>query len=171
MHRSAFWGVALFVVLADQVSKAIATRAVGPGEWVPLLGGVFGIRVSTNTGAAFSLFPTGGPVLVVLTVIAIAVILYFAQHAEKMHRLMLPALALELGGAIGNLVDRLRLGHVVDFLYTRFWPTFNVADIGLTVGAVLLAYCWIVGADKTSSPNRRGPSSAAGRLSSEGSDP
>ncbi|MBI3947787.1 MAG: signal peptidase II [Armatimonadetes bacterium] len=156
MRRLAFWVVALAVLAADQGSKALATRALSPGELVPVVGRALGVRLSTNTGAAFSLFPAGGPALVALTVAAIGVILYFyfSGRAERMHRLMLPALALELGGAAGNLADRLRFGHVVDFIYTSFWPTFNVADIGLTVGAVLLAYCLIVSTEKE--PSVRG---------------
>ena len=135
---------ALAILAADQASKLAVLRMVGPDRYVPVAGSVFGIRLVENRGMAFSLFQSGGPVLMFVTLVAIGVILYYSRRAGQIHRWMLPALALQLGGALGNLVDRVRLGHVVDFLYLSFWPTFNVADAAITIGAGLLGYCLVM---------------------------
>jgi len=129
------------VLAADQASKLAVLRLVGPDRYVPVAGSVFGIRLVENRGMAFSLFQSGGPMLMLITLVAIGVILCYSRRAGHIHRWMLPALALQLGGALGNLVDRVRFGHVVDFLYLSFWPTFNVADAAITIGAGLLGYC------------------------------
>lgn len=139
-----FGGLAALVFFADQASKVFVCRSLSMGEFVSLVGSVFGIRLTANTGAAFSLFASGGTLLIAITLIAIGMILYYARRVSHAHRLVLPALALQLGGALGNLVDRVRLGHVIDFIYTSFWPTFNVADVAITVGVGLLCYSLLV---------------------------
>ena len=147
-HRHLGYGLlALLILAADQSTKYAVQHLVGPGRYVPVAGSVFGIRLVENKGMAFSLFQSGGPVLVFVTLAAIGVIFYYSRRAGHLHPLMAPALALQLGGAFGNLVDRIRLGHVVDFLYLSFWPTFNVADAAITVGAVLLGYCLVTAPD------------------------
>lgn len=135
--------VALLVLLADQATKAWAQHVVGPHRYIPIAGEVLGIRLAMNRGAAFGLFTSGGPLLVGTAVVAVAIILYYSRRAGHLHPWMLPAFALQLGGALGNLLDRIRLGSVVDFIYLSFWPTFNVADIALTLGGMLLGYCLI----------------------------
>ncbi len=140
------WGylvLALLVFAADQGSKALVQHTLGAHRYLPLAGEVLGLRLVLNKGAAFGLFASGGPVLLGVTIAAIGVILYYSRHAGHLHRWVLPAFALQLGGALGNLLDRLRLGSVVDFIYVSFWPTFNVADIGITAGALLLIYCLV----------------------------
>lgn len=146
--------VALAIVAADQASKHAVLQGVGPGRYVPIAGATFGIRLVENTGMAFSLFQSAGPVLILVALVAVGAILYYSRQAAGVHPWMLLALSLQLGGALGNLVDRVRLGHVVDFLYLSFWPTFNVADIAITLGAGLLGYCLLVSPDpaRTESP-------------------
>ncbi len=138
---------ALVVVAADQASKVAVLQGVGPGRYVPIAGATFGIRLVQNTGMAFSLFQSAGPVLIGVTLVAVGAILYYSRRAAGVHPWMLLALSLQLGGALGNLVDRVRFGHVIDFLYLSFWPTFNVADIAITLGAGLLGYCLLVSPD------------------------
>ena len=139
--------LSLLVVAADQASKHAVLQGVGPDRYLPILGSTFGIRLVENRGVAFSLFASAGSFFIPLTLVAIAAILYYARRAAGVHPWMLLALSLQLGGAVGNLIDRLRYGYVVDFLYLSFWPTFNVADIAITLGAGLLAYCLLVSPD------------------------
>ncbi|MDH7570203.1 MAG: signal peptidase II [Armatimonadota bacterium] len=134
-----FWALAATVLAADQGTKAWVSATLAPGEYVAILGRVVGIRVSANTGAAFGLLASAGPALTLLTLAGVAALLLYTRHVSRAHPFALPALGLLLGGALGNLADRVRLGHVVDFIYTSFWPTFNVADIALTAGAILLS--------------------------------
>jgi signal peptidase II len=134
-------GIVVAVVVLDQASKAWAVAAL-PGSPVTLIGGTLELALARNTGSAFSLFQTLTPFLAVLAV-AIALLLVRVVRRTN-ERIVLIALALVLGGALGNLCDRLfrspgwLRGAVVDFIHLSHWPTFNVADSAITVGAVLL---------------------------------
>jgi signal peptidase II len=138
------WPVAAIVVgvvVVDQVTKTWAVRELADGP-VELAGSDVAFRVSRNSGGAFSLFQGFTPLLAVLAIV-LAVVLVRALHRTR-DPLVLVALALILGGAIGNLVDRLARspgflrGEVVDFVDVGRFPVFNVADSAITVGAVLL---------------------------------
>ena len=145
MLRAWRWfALALGVVLADQVTKALVLARFSLGERVELTG-FFNMVLVYNKGAAFSFLSDAGgwqtPALVVFAVAAIAVVGTFIVRSPG--RLMLcTGLALILGGALGNLIDRVRFGQVVDFLDFHaagwHWPAFNVADSAITVGAALL---------------------------------
>jgi len=145
MLRAWRWfALALGVVLADQVTKALVLARFSLGERVELTG-FFNMVLVYNKGAAFSFLSDAGgwqtPALVVFAVVAIAVVGTFIVRSPG--RLMLcTGLALILGGALGNLIDRVRFGQVVDFLDFHaagwHWPAFNVADSAITVGAALL---------------------------------
>lgn len=141
----AFWlAVAAFIVVADQLTKYYFDTALNYGERWPVLP-YFDFTLLYNPGAAFSFLAEGQGwqrwLFTAIAVGAIALILHLLRkHPHQ--RLFNTSLALILGGAVGNLVDRLYHGHVIDFLlfYWRQWhfPAFNVADITITVGAVLL---------------------------------
>ena len=145
MLRAWRWfALALGVVLADQVTKALVLARFSLGERVELTG-FFNMVLVYNKGAAFSFLSDAGgwqtPALVVFAVVAIGVVGTFIVRSPG--RLMLcTGLALILGGALGNLIDRVRFGQVVDFLDFHaagwHWPAFNVADSAITVGAALL---------------------------------
>ena len=134
------------LTLADQWSKAWVAARFAPYEGKAILVDFFHIVHVRNTGVAFGLLSNldskwVNPLLIALTLFAIAVViayLYFLPH----HGPAPCGLGLLLGGALGNLLDRARLGYVVDFLdlhwHHRHWPAFNVADIGITVGVFLL---------------------------------
>ena len=133
--------VVLAVVVVDQVTKAwaVATLADGP---VGIVGDVVSLRLTRNSGGAFSLFRNATPVLAVAALILTALLVRAVHRSSD--RLVRVGLALVVGGALGNLVDRctrspgfLR-GEVVDFVSVWRWPVFNVADSAVTVGAVVL---------------------------------
>lgn len=138
--KLALFGVAVAVILVDQVSKAWALSALSGGERIPILGNTFDLRLVLNPGGAFGLFPGSTLVIATLsTLITIAVAAWVVREPNPPL-----ALGLVLGGGIGNLIDRAvrapgwGRGHVVDFLYLSFWPTFNLADAAISVGVAFL---------------------------------
>jgi signal peptidase II len=140
MHSFLRKGVAPFiiagsVVIIDQITKAIAVAKLTSAGSIPALGIIVNFTLVRNTGAAFGLFRYQTTVFVIISVIAIAFTIFYL--AKKRPALYLP-FALILGGAVGNLVDRLRFGYVVDFIDLHFWPVFNAADSCITIGAILL---------------------------------
>lgn len=131
------------VVLVDQITKAlVAAHLPLNAEWAPIpdLAHLFAITYTTNTGAAFGIFPDSSVILLLIAVVVTGLILhYYRTLPNEGGRLIRLALALQLGGALGNLIDRVRLGHVVDFIHVKLWPVFNVADSCIVIGVVLLA--------------------------------
>jgi signal peptidase II len=133
--------VAALAILADQISKAYVVRHLGLHEtWAPVdsLEQVFRFTHVRNTGAAFGLFPQGGALFLVIAVVVSAVIIYYYRQVPAGGWLLRLALGLQLGGALGNVMDRVRLGYVVDFLDVWRWPVFNVADSCIVIGVGLL---------------------------------
>jgi len=136
--------ILLLTLLLDQLSKSIISTSVHLGESVPVLGSVIKLTYIRNPRGAFGL-PLGGNIIfTIVSVLAILLILYILWTVPGTRTWSRLALSLVLGGAMGNLLDRLRLGEVIDFIDigvgTTRWPVFNVADIGVTVGAALLCY-------------------------------
>ncbi len=142
-----FYGLAGAVVVLDQATKLLVQRAFRLGESLPVLPGVLNLTYVLNPGAAFGLLAGAaaafrGPFFIAVSVLAIAVICYYHARYARGHPLPTVGLALILGGALGNLIDRLRVGMVIDFLDfylgAYHWPAFNAADSGITVGVGLL---------------------------------
>jgi signal peptidase II len=130
--------VAVAVVVVDQASKAIVRGSVGRGERIHLFPGLDLVN-TRNPGVAFGFFASGRAVVGLGAVIALAALLvFFYRHAER-PLVWLPT-GLLLGGAAGNLIDRVAEGSVTDFLDPPWWPAFNVADAAITIGVLLLLY-------------------------------
>lgn len=124
------------VIALDQVAKAIVRGSLAPGERVDLVLGFHLTRI-TNKGLAFGTLGGGGPLVLVVTIAALALVLAWFARDPTRPWLWLGA-GLLAGGAVGNLIDRVRLDAVTDFLDPPLWPAFNLADIAITVGAVVL---------------------------------
>ena len=131
--------VSSFVVIVDRLTKYILFRNFSEGESVRVVPGLFHITLVLNSGAAFGLFKGCGAFFTVSSVLVIAFICFYIIRGGCKDLLMLAALGLILGGAAGNLIDRLSFGYVIDFLDFRIWPVFNIADASITTGAVILA--------------------------------
>jgi signal peptidase II len=136
-----FGVIAAIVVLVDQASKAVVTRSLAPGESIPVVGDLVRVIFGQNTGALFGLFKDNALMFGVVSIIVIGVIVVYHARSAASPYLTL-TLGLLLGGAIGNMVDRLRLGYVVDFVdagigTARFY-TFNVADSAISLSVLLL---------------------------------
>jgi len=128
--------VLVAVLAADQVVKALVTSALARGEERDLVAGIKLIN-TRNSGVAFGQLQGGGAIVAIVIAIAIgALLVYFARHAQQ-PLVWLPT-GMLLGGALGNIVDRVREGAVVDFLKLPHWPAFNVADSAITIGVVIL---------------------------------
>jgi signal peptidase II len=128
--------VAAVVIVADQVTKAIVRGSIGPFETIHVVPGVTLVQ-ARNSGVAFSRLSGGGPLVVIVALIALAALLvFFVTHRHQ--RLVWLPTGLLVGGAAGNLIDRVREGAVTDFIKLPHWPAFNVADISITVGVVVL---------------------------------
>ena len=138
--------IAVIVILLDQWTKSLVENNLAIGEtWTffPGLEPIFQVLHTYNTGAAFGLFAGGGLFFGITAVIVGIAILIFNQRLEAGNKWLRVALGLQLGGAIGNLIDRIRLGHVTDFLDVGPWPfLFNIADFAVVSGTILLA--WLV---------------------------
>lgn len=143
MRRSVFL-IALGVILADQGSKAWMSAFLADRQAVPVMPGL-AWELAHNNGAAFGVMEGGNVKLIVAAALAVVLLLYWVRQVYAWP--MAASLGLLLGGAVGNLIDRVRLGHVVDFIAFQYrgqtvFPNFNIADCAITVGAVLLAYSW-----------------------------
>jgi len=149
LNRFTLYALALLVFVADQASKAWVVRAhpFWPEEGREIIPGFFALTFSVNTGGAFGILPHGTLLLAAAAAIAaFAIVAYTVRARMPLPRLLGVALALPLGGALGNLYDRVSLGHVVDFLAAyagpnRAWqfPIFNLADSAICIGVGLLA--------------------------------
>ena len=131
------WGLVFLVVAIDQLSKMLVSNNLSLGQSQQIIKGIFYLTLVHNTGAAFSIFKDQALVFIVISVLAILSIVIYLKKSKRIF-IQDIALSLILGGALGNLVDRLRFGYVVDFLDFRVWPVFNVADSAITIGAFLL---------------------------------
>jgi signal peptidase II len=139
-----FGCIGLLVILADQLSKTWIKANLDRGQSL-FDAGFFQVVHVHNTGAAFGIFQDHTLTLTIIDFVGIAVILLlvFVFHSRWSFfdsMLVMSAIGLVLGGTIGNLIDRLRLGYVTDFVDFKVWPVFNIADASLTVGVIIIAY-------------------------------
>lgn len=155
--------VAGLVVAIDQATKAWIAANIVSHEVRPIIEGFVRLRYTQNTGAAFGFFQGGAGVLSLAAIVVLSIILLVALRVGRGNPLVLLAFSLISGGALGNLIDRLRLGYVVDFVdvhgpsitldnrvYT--WPVFNVADSAISVGVILLMAFYLFGKQETTPP-------------------
>jgi signal peptidase II len=138
-----YYAVAALVFLLDQLTKQIIDAYVPFREQISVIGQFFLITHVLNDGAAFSMLPGARTLFIVITIIVVIGIVWYLQRNSRTGRpLLLSAFGLVLGGALGNFIDRVMYGHVIDFFQFNFgsytFPIFNVADIGIVVGVGLI---------------------------------
>jgi signal peptidase II len=132
-----FFYLALGVLILDQLTKLVVKQLSAAVVVIP---NFLSIHIIHNTGAGFGLLQDQRWLLIWVSMVVIGLILYFYDRIPERERV---GYALILGGAVGNLMDRLILGYVVDFMDFSFWPAFNVADSAITVGVILLLFTTI----------------------------
>src|SRR3989344_907361 len=125
----------LLIIIGDQLTKYDALRTLTGIKTIPIMGNMVSFTLVRNTGASFGMLQDMSLLLLALSVIAALAIIY--HYPSVPHRLQV-FVALLLGGVIGNLIDRIFYGFVIDFFHLSFWPAFNVADIAITTGAIRL---------------------------------
>lgn len=129
--------IALAAIAADQLTKHIVTGHLALDDGIHVVG-PFWIHHVQNSGIAFGLFASATSVVIVLTGIAVAWMLVFFARSGARHPVLPVALGLVIGGSVSNLVDRVRLGYVTDFIDLRYWPAFNLADSFIVIGVAVL---------------------------------
>jgi signal peptidase II len=130
----------LGLVACDQTSKALAVHALAGGKVIPVVPGLFDLRLAHNTGAAFSMMAGLSVVamaIVQLAIVGVASAFWWRMRGQGARAHV--AFGVLIAGALANVVDRIARGAVVDFMHLRHWPIFNVADIAIVVGAIGLA--------------------------------
>jgi len=126
------------IVAADQILKAVVTSSIEREQQESVFAGIKIVNVR-NTGVAFGQLQDGGVIVAIVIALAVmALLAYFARHARR--RLMWLPTGMLLGGALGNIIDRVREGAVVDFVKLPYWPAFNVADVAITFGVIVLLF-------------------------------
>jgi signal peptidase II len=155
------WKIFAFAVLAvivcDQVSKLIVPRLMYRGQTIPVIPHFFNFTYVKNPNAAFGI-PIGTPiVMMILTSIATALLIFYFVKLKEKGSLLYVGLALIIGGAIGNLIDRFRMRQVIDFIELGVkhfkWPVFNIADSCVTIGIIAILWSWIFGKKNEAGPD------------------
>ena len=132
------WGVAL--AIADQLLKKLFSGTMQLGESIPVLPGIFHLTYIQNPGAAFGLFENQTLFFIAIAAFLLAFLAFAYKELAAQGIWVRYGMSLLAGGAVGNLLDRVRLGAVIDYLDFRIWPIFNLADIGICLGATLIVW-------------------------------
>ena len=139
-----FWIVMIAVILLDQASKMIVLHTMQEGQFINIIDGWFGLSFIWNDGASFSMLEGRQTLFLIITVLALIALAWLLPKVPREYRFFRACLGAFAGGAIGNFIDRLRFGKVVDFLYMRFY-TSNIADAFLTVSVILICLMLLFG--------------------------
>lgn len=135
-----FWITAILVLMIDQGTKFIVKNSMTIYDSIPLIPNIFHLTYIENPGAAFGLLANQRVFFIVITSVILIAVIYFYYQLKGEHILLRIALGMVVGGAIGNLIDRLRMGMVIDFFDFRIWPVFNIADSAIVLGMIYISY-------------------------------
>lgn len=135
MKRFFLSGAAVLVI--DQTTKLVVKELMEVGQTIPVLPGIVQLTFIINPGASFGILPHQRPIIIAVTLVVVVLLVLYARRVLD-NRLLQLALAMQLGGALGNLIDRLVHKGVIDFIDLMFWPVFNVADTAIVAGVGLL---------------------------------
>ena len=135
--------IIVVTLVLDQLVKWLVRSQMILGESIPLVQNVFHLTYIENPGAAFGLFKDKTVFFVIFTLVIIGVMVYLYLHQTNRKTWFAYSLALVIGGAAGNLIDRMVKGTVTDMFDFRIWPVFNIADMAVVIGLIYLAYCLI----------------------------
>lgn len=136
------FSITIFIILLDQLTKYVISKYMIVSQSIPIIKNILHFTYIQNTGAGFGLLKGWNTALIFISLIIIGIILFYFDRITREKTIHIP-IALILGGAIGNLIDRIFIGHVIDFIDFSIWPTFNIADSCITIGALwLIVYFW-----------------------------
>ena len=143
-----FFGVASLVLGVDQGTKEIIRSSLGHGEFWPSEDWLVKIYHVTNSGAAFGILQGQSFFLILTTLVGLVAIVLYHRYPPFQNRITPVVVGMILGGALGNLVDRIRLGQVTDFIDFPRWPAFNVADASIVIAVVVIVVSYVLAAQK-----------------------
>lgn len=132
--------LSICIVVLDQVVKFLVAHEMFHGMSIPVIQDVFHITFVLNPGAAFGILAHQRSFFIVMGIVIVILGGLFSPYIRRQCRIFRCGTALLLGGALGNLIDRVRFGHVIDFFDFRIWPVFNIADIAIVVGVAAIIY-------------------------------
>jgi len=137
------FSTALIIILIDQLSKFLIKSNFQLNQSVPIINNIFHLTYINNTGAGFGILKAQTLILIFVSIAVIGIIFYNFDKIKNKEILLQVLVGFVLGGTIGNLIDRMAYGHVIDFLDFQIWPIFNFADSFVTVGVIgLILYLW-----------------------------
>lgn len=159
--------VAAVILAVDQTTKHLVQQHFGPCDSspLPIAGDWLSLIYTCNRGAAFGILANETLLFVLIALVVVAVIVAYFRFLPANRPWLKVSLGLQLGGALGNLVDRVHQGYVVDFIWVKAWPVFNIADSCIVVGVLILAYYLLVMPGKPASKPAGQPRSAPSRVS------
>ncbi len=130
--------VASVVFVIDRITKIVAVSAMSYGQSIEVLPNIFQLTLVFNNGTAFGLLKGQNTILAIITAIAVVLLVAYAVTHKNHSLAVSAAIGFILGGALGNLLDRIKFGYIIDFLDFRVWPVFNIADSAITAGMAIL---------------------------------
>ena len=154
------WLISGLTLWLDQLAKFLVTRSFAPGESLPVVPHLVSLTYVQNTGAAFGILKGQQGLFVLISFIIVAWIMWELITKPVLDVPIWWGSALILGGAVGNLIDRLRLGYVIDFIDLHVWPVFNVGDSAITIGVTLLIFRSLIASRNDRTSGRQGRSDA-----------
>lgn len=131
--------IAILLIAFDQISKYLVVNNMTLSQSIPVIRNIFHITYVINYGAAFGIFKNQRVFFILITIVILAILIVIYKQINFHNKLSKIAFTLVISGALGNLIDRIRLGYVVDFFDFRIWPVFNIADMSIVIGAILLS--------------------------------
>ncbi len=134
------FAIGAIVFALDQISKMVIQQKMYHTQSLPIIADIFHITYIRNPGAAFGILAYRTGFFIFISVVVVTAIFFYLPRVPANRWLLRFGLALQMGGVLGNLADRLRFGYVVDFLDFRIWPVFNLADSAIVIGVAIL--CW-----------------------------
>lgn len=135
--------IATIVIILDQITKYIVAVNMVEGMSIPIIDEIVHLTFILNPGAAFGLLENNRWFFVATAIIVLAIIFFYRREIQAEAKLVQVGIALFAGGALGNLIDRVRMGLVIDFFDIRIWPVFNIADIAICMGVGLILWITI----------------------------
>lgn len=132
--------IALLVLILDQWTKFYIKTTMLPGMSIPVVDNIFHITYVLNPGAAFGILEHQTAFFVIVAICVLIATVYFYRFIAVKHQMLRAGIALMAGGAVGNVIDRIKTGYVVDFFDFRIWPVFNIADIAIVTGVSFIIF-------------------------------
>ncbi len=132
--------IVFLIILFDQIVKYVIESNMFIGQSVAILPNIFHLTYILNPGAAFGILTNQRYFFIIIAIFLLAIIIYFRKQILKMSKSLQIGIAMLSGGAVGNMIDRIFIGKVIDYIDFRVWPIFNLADVSIVLGCIIIIY-------------------------------